>query len=172
MTERAPITKLQELSTALAGLVASTAPSVAAVQSHHSRKSGFVWRRALIVTADEALSEDGEVAVTLPGGDKVPAQVVGRDPTTDVAFPTREAPARIGNSIGLSLCVARQGHCRAYRKVRSLKDLRERPERVVGCLASEHPTKPPRRGPAETPGFSARQPWARHVSSALFALPF
>ena len=42
MTE-APFTPLQDLSTALAGLVASTAPSVTAVHSHRSRSSGFVW---------------------------------------------------------------------------------------------------------------------------------
>ena len=86
MTESAPFTQLQDLSTALATLVASTAPSVTAVQSHRSRSSGFVWRPGLIVTADEALSEDGEFAVTLSGGDTVPAQLVGRDPTTDVAL--------------------------------------------------------------------------------------
>ena len=75
MTESAPFTKLQELSTALAGLVASTAPSITAVQSHRSRSSGFVWGPGLIVTADEALSEEGDYAVTLSGGDTVPAQL-------------------------------------------------------------------------------------------------
>src|SRR4029450_3667744 len=44
------------------------------------------WRQGLIVTADEALSEDGEYTVTLSGGDTVPAQLVGRDPTTDGAL--------------------------------------------------------------------------------------
>ena len=82
MTESAQFTQIQDLSTALATLVASTAPSVTAVHSHRSRSSGFVWRPGLIVTADEALSEDGEFAVTLSGGDTVPAQLVGRDPTT------------------------------------------------------------------------------------------
>src|SRR5262245_8597458 len=86
MTQSAPLPQLQELSTAIVSLVASTAPSITAVQSHRSRSSGFVWRPGLIVTADEALSEDGDYAVTLPGGDKVPARVVGRDPTTDVAL--------------------------------------------------------------------------------------
>jgi hypothetical protein len=38
-----------------------------------------------MVTADEALFQDGEFAVTLSGGDTVPAQLVGRDPTADVA---------------------------------------------------------------------------------------
>ena len=107
MTESAQFTQIQDLSTALASLVASTAPSVLAVQSHRSRSSGFVWRPGLIVTADEALSEDGEYAVTLSGGDTVPAQLVGRDPTTDVALlrvdssdlrpvPLEAAPVAVG----------------------------------------------------------------------------
>ena len=85
------MTQLQDLSTALAGLVASSAPSVIAVQSHRSRSSGFVWRPGLIVTADEALSEDGEFAVTLSGGDTVPAQLVGRDPRAAMPPPCRRA---------------------------------------------------------------------------------
>jgi len=45
-----------------------------------------VWKGGLIVTADEALAEEGEIAVTLPGGERVAAAIVGRDPTTDVAL--------------------------------------------------------------------------------------
>ena len=86
MTESAPFTQIQALSTSLASLVASAAPSVTAVQSHSSRSSGFIWRPGLVVTADEALSEDGEFDVTLSGGDTVAAQLVGRDPTADVAL--------------------------------------------------------------------------------------
>ena len=77
---------LIHLSAALAGLVAKAAPSVVSVRSHRSQSSGFVWRLGLVVTADEALSEEGEFAVTVPGDDPVPAQLVGRDPTTDVAL--------------------------------------------------------------------------------------
>ena len=90
MTETAQFTKLQELSTALASLVTSIAPSVTTVRSR-SRSSGFVWRPGLIVTADEALSEDGEFAVTLSGGDTVPAQLVGRDPRAAMPPPRRRA---------------------------------------------------------------------------------
>ena len=74
------------LSAALAGLVAKAAPSIVSVRSHRSQSSGFAWRPGLVVTADEALSEEGEFAVTVPGGDSVLAQLVGRDPTTDVAL--------------------------------------------------------------------------------------
>jgi S1-C subfamily serine protease len=86
MPEPTPLTQIQELSAAFTGLVAKVAPGIVSVHSHRSRSSGFVWRPGLIVTADEALSEDGEFAVTLPGGDTVAAQLAGRDSTTDVAL--------------------------------------------------------------------------------------
>jgi S1-C subfamily serine protease len=66
--------------------VAKAAPSIVSVRSHRSQSSGFAWRPGLVVTADEALAEEGEFAVTVPGGDSAPAQLVGRDPTTDVAL--------------------------------------------------------------------------------------
>jgi S1-C subfamily serine protease len=77
---------LQDLSDALSDIVARAAPSVAAVHASHSRSSGFVWRSGLIVAADEAVAEDADVCVVLPGGETVAATVVGRDPTTDVAL--------------------------------------------------------------------------------------
>lgn len=82
----AQTTLLQSLSTELSDLAAATAANVVAVHSHRSRSSGFVWRPGLIVTASEALAEDGEISVALPGGGPVAATVVGRDPTTDVAL--------------------------------------------------------------------------------------
>ncbi len=77
---------LEALSSALAGAVAAMAPSVVSVHSHRSLSSGFLWRPGLIVTSDEALAEEGEVAVTLPGGERRPATIAGRDPATDVAL--------------------------------------------------------------------------------------
>jgi len=86
MTEPAPFTQIQELSAAFTDLVAKVARGIVSVHSHRSRSSGFVWRPGLIVTADEALSEEGEFAVALPGGDVVAAQLAGRDSSTDVAL--------------------------------------------------------------------------------------
>ena len=83
MTDYAPVA---HLSAALADLVAKAAPSVVSVHSHRSQSTGFVWRPGLVVTADEALSEDGEITVEVPGGISVPARLIGRDPTTDVAL--------------------------------------------------------------------------------------
>jgi S1-C subfamily serine protease len=86
MAEAARSSQIEDLSTAFTSLVAKVEPGIVSVDSHRSRSSGFVWRSGLIVTADEALSEEGEFAVTLPGGDTVAAQLAGRDSTTDIAL--------------------------------------------------------------------------------------
>ena len=86
MTDHTLFAPLQDLSGALVGLVAAAAPAVVSVQSHRSRSSGFVWRPGFIVTADEALADEGDVAVELSGGNTVAATVAGRDPTTDIAL--------------------------------------------------------------------------------------
>jgi len=86
MSEPLPLSLLTDLSAALASLVVKVTACVVSVNFHRSRSSGFLWQPGLIVTADEALSEEGEFAVTLSGGETVGAQLVGRDPTTDVAL--------------------------------------------------------------------------------------
>ena len=86
MSKPTSSTPTQNLSAALADLVASAAPGVVAIHSSRSRSSGFVWRPGLIITADETLSEEDEFIVTLSGGDTVAAHLVGRDPTTDIAL--------------------------------------------------------------------------------------
>jgi S1-C subfamily serine protease len=85
MTQSTPFGQVQDLSAAFARLVGIAAPGIVAVKSAHSRSSGFFWRPGLIVTAEEALSEEGEFTVTLPGGDSIAARLVGRDHTTDIA---------------------------------------------------------------------------------------
>jgi S1-C subfamily serine protease len=40
----------------------------------------------LIVTAEQALTGEGEIAITLAGGETLATQLVGRDPTTDIAL--------------------------------------------------------------------------------------
>ena len=82
--ESATFTQVQDLSAAFARLVETAAPGIVAIQSDHARSSGFFWRPGLVVTADEALSEEGDFAVTLAAGDSIKAQLVGRDPTTDI----------------------------------------------------------------------------------------
>jgi len=79
-------TQLQDLSATLSGLVAATARSVVSIHSKGARSSGFVWKPGLIVTADDALADEGEVHVTPLGGTSVSGKIVGRDPTTDIAL--------------------------------------------------------------------------------------
>lgn len=79
-------TTLSSLSTALEGVVAGARPSVVSVHSRRSRATGFVWKAGLAVTADEALAEEGEVAIKLADGRSRPATIAGRDHTTDVAL--------------------------------------------------------------------------------------
>lgn len=86
MPDPGSISPLQSISRAISDLAARAAASVVAVHSPRSRSSGFVWRPGLIVTADDALAEEGEIAVVPANGDTLPARVIGRDPTTDVAL--------------------------------------------------------------------------------------
>jgi S1-C subfamily serine protease len=76
---------LASFSSALAGVVARAAPHIVSVHSHRSHASGFVWKPGLVVTADEALAEEGEVSIQLADGTTRPASIVGRDHTTDIA---------------------------------------------------------------------------------------
>ena len=77
---------LSSFSSALADVVARTRHTIVSVHSHRSQASGFVWKPGLIVTADEALAEEGEVSVKLVDGTARPASIAGRDHTTDIAL--------------------------------------------------------------------------------------
>lgn len=94
---------LQAFSRSLAELAAQAAPGVVAVQSHRALSSGFILSGGLVVTADEALAEEGEVAATLHGGERRPATIVGRDPTTDIALLRIDGAAPPGVTLGAAL---------------------------------------------------------------------
>ncbi|MEY9879785.1 S1C family serine protease [Bradyrhizobium sp. USDA 329] len=79
-------TPLSSLSFALADVVTRTAPSVVSVRSHRSRATGFAWKPGLIVTADEALADEGAVEIGLADGSTAAATIAGRDHTTDIAL--------------------------------------------------------------------------------------
>jgi S1-C subfamily serine protease len=85
-------TDMQGISAALEGTVATLAPSLVSVISHRSQSSGFVWRGGLVVTSDEGLAEEGDIRVTVPGGETTAADVVGRDPSTAIALLKVERP--------------------------------------------------------------------------------
>ncbi|MGV7219664.1 S1C family serine protease [Bradyrhizobium sp. UFLA05-112] len=79
-------TPLAALSSALSDVVTRTSPSLVSVHSHRLRASGFAWKAGLIITADEALADEGEVEIRLADGSTRTATIVGRDHTTDVAL--------------------------------------------------------------------------------------
>ncbi len=79
-------TPLSSLSSALADLVAQAQPAIVSVHSHRQRASGFIWKPGLIVTADEALADEGEIEIRFADGGTRPATIAGRDHTTDIAL--------------------------------------------------------------------------------------
>lgn len=76
-----------DLSELLAAAVLKTAPSVLRVEARsRTPSSGLVWSaEGMVVTAHHALQRDEQIQVGLPDGQLVPAALIGRDPSTDVA---------------------------------------------------------------------------------------
>jgi S1-C subfamily serine protease len=71
---------------ALSDLAAKTAPSIVSVCSPRSRSSGFLWQSGLVVTAEEPLPEEAEIAVGPVPGTMLAAELLGRDAATDIAL--------------------------------------------------------------------------------------
>ena len=108
---------LAAVSSLFADIVARTAPAIVSVHSHRSRASGFVWKPGLVITADEALAEEGEVTIRLADGTEHAATIAGRDHTTDIALlrieATNIAPIALAQSVpplgSLAVVVAAEG---------------------------------------------------------------
>jgi S1-C subfamily serine protease len=86
MSDQSASSPLLAFSTALADIVRDVAPSLVSVQSERARSTGFSWRPGLIVAAENALADDGDISIIAHDHASSPAQVVGRDPSTDVAI--------------------------------------------------------------------------------------
>ena len=76
---------LAQLSASLADAVETAGKSIVAI---HARRripsSGIIWRDGIIVSASHTTRRDGEIAVSLPGGESARATVIGRDAATDL----------------------------------------------------------------------------------------
>ena len=84
-----------QLSHDFAALVAGAAPAVLAVYGGGRRpSSGIIWQPGVVVTAEETIAPDSNsnLAVVLPGGNRVEARLAGRDPSTDIAVLRYDAP--------------------------------------------------------------------------------
>jgi S1-C subfamily serine protease len=79
---------LKSLSDALAGTVEALGPGVVRVEARRRMPaSGVVWSSdGLVVTAHHAVEFEEEISLGLADGRTVNAELVGRDPTTDLAL--------------------------------------------------------------------------------------
>jgi S1-C subfamily serine protease len=77
---------LGSFSANLADLVERAGQSAVAIEARHRiGSSGFLWKSGFIVTAEHAIRRDEDIPVILPGGNRASAELVGRDPGTDIA---------------------------------------------------------------------------------------
>ena len=78
---------LSELSNDLADVVDAAAPGVARVAARRRHAaSGVVWsEEGVVVTAHHVIEREDDITVTFDGGTAIEAELVGRDPSTDVA---------------------------------------------------------------------------------------
>jgi S1-C subfamily serine protease len=110
---------LASLSNDLASAVASAGRSVVAV---HGRRrfpaSGVAWREDQVVTASHVLERNSELTITAPDGNQHSAQLLGRDPGSDLAVlnvpgatlsPITRASAGVLRAGELALAVGRPG---------------------------------------------------------------
>src|SRR3712207_4256737 len=99
---------LLALSNNLADAVEQVGRSVVAVKARSRfSSSGIHWRSGIIVTAEETIRRSEDITVTIEDGRTVPATLVGRDASTDIAvlkLPDAELPvAQIGETTSLKV---------------------------------------------------------------------
>ena len=141
---------LTQFSRDLAATIDATSPAIVAV---HGRgrlpSSGIVWEPGLVVTAEETVARDADLALTLADGRRVEATLAGRDPSTDIAvlrFAGEARPIahrrRIGAAARPSRRRGRASRARRHRRVRHrrarrrpLAQLPWRQDRCAGCVS-------------------------------------
>ncbi|MGG6238869.1 S1C family serine protease [Nodosilinea sp. AN01ver1] len=77
---------LSALSNGLADAVAAVAPGLVAVKGQRRAYSGLHWQPGVVVTADYGLGRSNRLALTLPDGNVMEAEVSGRDRALDLAI--------------------------------------------------------------------------------------
>lgn len=108
-------THLQDLSNALSAAVEAAGASVVTVAARRRiPASGVIIRPGIVLTASHVVQDD-EIQVTLPDGQELSAELLGRDPGSDLAVlklaeavgqPAESAPAKVGQ---LALALGRPG---------------------------------------------------------------
>jgi serine protease DegQ len=109
---------LTDLSNQLADAVETAAKSLVVVKGRARQSaSGVAYAPGLVLTANHVLERDEDLSVTEPGGSSMPAQLVGRDPASDLAvlrvagleLPLAQAPAAAARTGQLALAIGRPG---------------------------------------------------------------
>lgn len=100
---------LAQFSTELASLVSRTAGSVVTVHARpRITSSGVLCAPGVVVTADHTVTRDEQIHLTLPSGERVAAQLKGRDGSTDLAVLTFEGDG--GTPVAHTAADAKAGH--------------------------------------------------------------
>jgi S1-C subfamily serine protease len=87
-----PLSGLAAFSREIAGLVAASAPAIAAVHAGRHSSSAVYLRDGLFAAASETIEREEDITMILPSGRSAPAEFVGRDPTTGIALLKPDAP--------------------------------------------------------------------------------
>jgi S1-C subfamily serine protease len=101
-TEQQPTSGLKTFSDDLANAVERAGRSIVTVSARpRQAATGILWRTAqgetIVLTADHVVEREDEITITLPDGRETKAQLIGRDPSTDLAA-LRLANADLGTA--------------------------------------------------------------------------
>ena len=106
-------TSLEALSQSLSEIISQTRQSIVAIQGRRSAAVGIHWRQGLIVTSCEGLGTGDTFRLDLPDGQSHETELLGSDPTTDIAvlaLPAQVAAneanlpvAKLGDAQGLAV---------------------------------------------------------------------
>ncbi len=97
MTEANAHNSLLAFSQSLAKAVGRVSPAIVAIEARpRVATSGVVWRDGVIVSTNHTVQRDEEITVQLGDGRRLTANLVGRDPSTDLAVLRVEAEQALG----------------------------------------------------------------------------
>jgi len=97
MTQANAPESLQALSQSMAKAVERISKTVVAIDARpRVATSGIVWRDGVIVSTNHTVQRDEEITVQLADGQRLPANLVGRDPSTDLAVLRVEGDQPLG----------------------------------------------------------------------------
>jgi S1-C subfamily serine protease len=147
---------LASLSAEFASIVERTAQSIVAVQARRRiESSGIHWSPGLIVTACHTIRRDDDIRITTPAGATVQAELLGRDPGTDLAalrvigldtpvIPRPEETKLLPGQIALAVGRSKDSPIAAFGVIGSLSPASQtwrggRLDRVVRVAVELHP---------------------------------